>query len=41
VKFGTSLLGKSTAEVRLPLVPAGPEAQERMREAMRSAGVLN
>lgn len=41
VKFGTSLLGKSTAEVRLPLVPASPEAQERMRQAMRSAGVLN
>jgi len=41
VKFGTSLLGKSTAEVRLPLVPAGPEAQEKMRQAMRSAGVLN
>ncbi|HZB89955.1 MAG TPA: 4-hydroxy-tetrahydrodipicolinate synthase [Stellaceae bacterium] len=41
VKFGTSLLGKSTAEVRLPLVPASPEAQERVRQAMRSAGVLN
>ncbi|HXZ01323.1 MAG TPA: 4-hydroxy-tetrahydrodipicolinate synthase [Stellaceae bacterium] len=41
VKFGTSLLGKSTPEVRLPLVPASPEAQERMRTAMRSAGLLN
>ena len=41
VKYGASLLGKSTAEVRLPLVPASPEAQERMRQAMRSAGVLN
>jgi 4-hydroxy-tetrahydrodipicolinate synthase len=41
VKFGTSLLGKSTAEVRLPLVPASAEAQDRMRQAMRSAGVLN
>jgi 4-hydroxy-tetrahydrodipicolinate synthase len=41
VKYGTSLLGKSTPEVRLPLVPASPEAQERMRQAMRSAGVLN
>ena len=41
VKFGTSLLGKSTPEVRLPLVAASPEAQERMRQAMRSAGVLN
>jgi 4-hydroxy-tetrahydrodipicolinate synthase len=41
VKYGTSLLGKSTAEVRPPLVPASPEAQERMRAAMRGAGVLN
>jgi 4-hydroxy-tetrahydrodipicolinate synthase len=41
VKYGVSLLGKSTADVRLPLVPASPEAQERMRQAMRSAGVLN
>ncbi|HWI26215.1 MAG TPA: 4-hydroxy-tetrahydrodipicolinate synthase [Stellaceae bacterium] len=41
VKFGTSLLGKSTPEVRLPLVSASPEAQERMRQAMRGAGVLN
>jgi 4-hydroxy-tetrahydrodipicolinate synthase len=41
VKFGTSLLGKSTPDVRLPLVPASPEAQDRMRQAMRSAGVLN
>ncbi len=41
VKFGTSLLGKSTPDVRLPLVPASPEAQEKMRLAMRSAGVLN
>jgi 4-hydroxy-tetrahydrodipicolinate synthase len=41
VKFGTALLGKSTPDVRLPLVPASPEAQDRMRQAMRSAGVLN
>ena len=41
VKYGASLLGKATPEVRLPLVPASPEAQERMRQAMRSAGVLN
>jgi 4-hydroxy-tetrahydrodipicolinate synthase len=40
-KFGTSLLGKTTAEVRLPLVPASPEAQEKMRLAMRGAGILN
>jgi 4-hydroxy-tetrahydrodipicolinate synthase len=41
VKYGASLLGPTTPEVRLPLVPASPEAQEKMRQAMRSAGVLN
>jgi 4-hydroxy-tetrahydrodipicolinate synthase len=41
VKYGVSLLGKSTPEVRLPLVPASPDAQDRMRQAMRGAGVLN
>jgi 4-hydroxy-tetrahydrodipicolinate synthase len=41
VKFACSLLGKSTADVRLPLVPASPQAQEMVRGAMRSAGVLN
>jgi 4-hydroxy-tetrahydrodipicolinate synthase len=41
VKYACSLLGKSTADVRLPLVPASPQAQETVRTAMRSAGVLN
>jgi 4-hydroxy-tetrahydrodipicolinate synthase len=41
VKYGASLLGKSTAEVRLPLVPASPEAQGRVQQAMRAAGLLN
>ncbi len=41
VIYGVSLLGKSTPEVRLPLVPASPDAQDRMRQAMRGAGVLN
>ncbi len=41
VKYACSLIGKSTAEVRLPLVPASPQAQETVRTAMRSAGVLN
>jgi 4-hydroxy-tetrahydrodipicolinate synthase len=41
VKYAASLLGKSTAEVRLPLVPASPEAQDKVRSAMRAAGVLN
>jgi 4-hydroxy-tetrahydrodipicolinate synthase len=41
VKYGASLLGKSTPEVRLPLVPASPEAQGRVQQAMRTAGLLN
>jgi 4-hydroxy-tetrahydrodipicolinate synthase len=41
VKYACSLLGKSTDEVRLPLVPATPQAQETVRNAMRAAGVLN
>ena len=41
VKYAASLLGKSTPEVRLPLVSASPQAQETVRAAMRSAGVLN
>jgi len=41
VKFAVSLLGKSTAEIRLPLVEPMPETQEKVRQAMRHAGVLN
>jgi len=41
VKYACSLLGKSTPDVRLPLVPASAQAQEQVRTAMRSAGVLN
>ncbi|MGH7091319.1 MAG: 4-hydroxy-tetrahydrodipicolinate synthase [Stellaceae bacterium] len=41
VKYAASLLGKSSPEVRLPLVPASVKAQERVRDAMRGAGVLN
>ena len=41
VKFACSLLGKSTPDVRLPLVAASPQAQDAVRAAMRSAGVLN
>jgi 4-hydroxy-tetrahydrodipicolinate synthase len=41
VKYAASLLGKSTPDVRLPLVPASAQAQEQVRTAMRSAGVLN
>jgi 4-hydroxy-tetrahydrodipicolinate synthase len=41
VKYAASLLGKCAPEVRLPLVPASAGAQERVKGAMRSAGVLN
>lgn len=41
VKYGASLLGKATPEVRLPLVPASAEAQSKVQQAMRKAGLLN
>ncbi len=41
VKYAASLIEKSTPEVRLPLVPASPDAQEKVRAAMRAAGILN
>jgi 4-hydroxy-tetrahydrodipicolinate synthase len=41
IKYACSLIGKSTTELRLPLVPATPQAQETVRTAMRTAGVLN
>lgn len=41
VKFAASLLGKSTDEVRLPLVKASEYARKAVREAMTSAGLLN
>ncbi|HTZ80171.1 MAG TPA: 4-hydroxy-tetrahydrodipicolinate synthase [Stellaceae bacterium] len=41
VKFAVSLLGKASAEIRLPLVEPMPETQEKVRQAMRHAGVLN
>jgi len=41
VKFAASLLGKCTSKVRLPLVEPAPETQEKVRNAMRHAGVLN
>lgn len=40
-KYGASLLGKATAEVRLPIVPASENAQKVVREAMIGAGLLN
>jgi 4-hydroxy-tetrahydrodipicolinate synthase len=41
VKFAASLLGRIRNELRLPLVPASAMAEERVREAMRHAGILN
>ena len=41
VKFAVSLLGKASAEIRLPLVEPMPETQDKVRQAMRHAGVLN
>jgi len=41
VKYAASLLGKSTDEVRLPLVAASENARRVVREAMVSAGLLN
>jgi 4-hydroxy-tetrahydrodipicolinate synthase len=41
VKFAASLLGKCTSKVRLPLVEPAPETQDKVRNAMRHAGVLN
>jgi 4-hydroxy-tetrahydrodipicolinate synthase len=41
VKYGASLLGKSSDEVRLPLVAASEKARAVVKEAMTSAGLLN
>jgi 4-hydroxy-tetrahydrodipicolinate synthase len=41
VKFAASMLGKCEATVRLPLCQIMPETQERVAQAMRSAGLLN
>lgn len=40
-KFALSLLGKCADEVRLPMVPVEEPTRERMRSAMRHAGLLN
>jgi 4-hydroxy-tetrahydrodipicolinate synthase len=41
VKYATSLLGKTTAETRLPLCEIASESRERVVQAMRGAGLLN
>ena len=40
VKFGASLLGKCTDQVRLPLVEASDNARARVKAAMTQAGLL-
>jgi 4-hydroxy-tetrahydrodipicolinate synthase len=40
VKYAASLLGKSTPDVRLPLVPCSQPTQQRVRAAMEQAGIL-
>ena len=41
VKYGASLLGKSSTDVRLPLCEIAEASKERVQTAMRSAGLLN
>ena len=41
VKYAASLIGKSSMDVRLPLVPATDAAQAKVKAAMLKAGVLN
>ena len=41
VKYAAGLLGKASAEVRLPLVPVTPETEAAVRDAMVFAGLLN
>jgi 4-hydroxy-tetrahydrodipicolinate synthase len=40
VKYAASLLGLSTDEVRLPLVPATAEARAKVKSALTGAGIL-
>jgi len=40
-KFGASLLGKSSPEVRLPLVKLTEAGQAKMRDAMTHCGLIN
>jgi len=41
VKYAASLLGRCTPEVRQPLWQSTSETQEKVRTAMRGAGLLN
>ena len=41
VKYAASLLGKCSADTRLPLAPLADSSREIVRRAMQSAGLLN
>ncbi len=41
VKYAASLIGRSSAELRLPLCPPTEATRQKVREAMTSAGLLN
>ena len=41
VKYGMSLIGKCSENVRLPMVPASEKARAAVREAMVHAGLIN
>ena len=41
VKYAASLLGRCTAEGRLPLVELLPETRQKVERAMRGAGLIN
>jgi 4-hydroxy-tetrahydrodipicolinate synthase len=40
VKYGASMLGMSTDEVRLPMMAATDDARVKVKAAMTSAGLL-
>ena len=40
VKYAASLLGKSSPEVRLPLVEASPAARQKVEAAMKAVGLI-
>jgi len=41
VKYGMSLIGKCSENVRLPMVPASDKARAAVRDAMVHAGLIN
>ena len=40
VKYAASLLGKCSAEMRLPMCPITEQSKEKVRAAMKDAGLL-